>query len=122
MKNHGTSIATVRDSSPLGEHMDIIFIESAKDPQRMIPFVYVNSFKSSTIDGYECFHEFTNAAFDWNFVIVKDVTMTVTQRVTGLPAGPAHPTTRQYVIDQNEIARIIKQFTDDLDNGAYHIE
>ena len=123
MKNHGIRIASVRDSSlpskPIGEHMDIIFIESAKDPQRMIPFVYVNSFKSSTIDGYECFHEFTNAAFDWNFVVVKDVTMTVTQRVTSLPS---YPTTQQHVIDQDEIARILKQFSDDLDNGGYYIE
>jgi hypothetical protein len=126
MKTHGIGIATVRDSSlpikPIGEHMDIIFIESVKDPERMIPFIYVNSFKSATIDGYECFHEFTNAAHDWNFVIVKDVNMIVTQRVTSLPPSLPHPPTLQGVIDQNEIARIIKQFTDDLDNGAYHIE
>jgi hypothetical protein len=125
MENHGIGIATVRDSGlpikPIGEHMDIIFIESVKDPERMIPFIYVNSFKSATIDGYECFHEFTNAAHDWNFVIVKNTTMTVTQRVTSLPPSLPHPTL-QGVIDQNEIARIIKQFTDDLENGAYHIE
>ena len=126
MKTHGIGIATVRDSSlpikPTAEHMDIIFIESVKDPEQMIPFIYVNSFKSATVDGYECFHEFTNAAHDWNFVIVKDVSMIVTQRVTSLPPSLPHPPTLQGVIDQNEIARIIKQFTDDLDNGAYHIE
>jgi hypothetical protein len=126
MKTHGIGIATVRDSSlpikPTAEHMDIIFIESVKDPEQMIPFIYVNSFKSATVDGYECFHEFTNAAHDWNFVIVKDVNMIVTQRVTSLPPSLPHPPTLQGVIDQNEIARIIKQFTDDLDNGAYHIE
>ena len=47
--------------------------------------------------------------------------MTVTQRVTSLPPSLPHPTL-QGVIDQNEIARIIKQFNDDLENGAYHIE
>jgi hypothetical protein len=126
MKTHDIGIATVRDSGlpikPIDEHMDIIFIESVKDPEQMIPFIYVNSFKSATVDGYECFHEFTNAAHDWNFVIVKDVNMIVTQRVTSLPPSLPHPTTLQGVIDQNEIARIIKQFTDDLDNGAYYIE
>ena len=125
MKTHGIGIATVRDSGlpikPIGEHMDIIFIESVKDPDRMIPFIYVNSFKSATIDGYVCSHEFTNAAHDWNFVIVKNTTMTVTQRVTSLPPSLPHPTL-QGVIDQNEIARIIKQFSDDINNGAYHIE
>lgn len=126
-KQHAFSVATIIDSPRSRNHsFDIIFIESSKHQNSMTPFVYTDSFRRSVmgLNGPmhdEIVHTFKNEYTDWSFCIVRTVTINATQRVTSLPTSPVHPTL-QGVIDQNEIARIIKQFTDDLDNGAYHIE
>ncbi len=122
----GMGVATVYEPTNYDMSFDLIFIESAKDSERMIPFVYTQSYLWSddphlTTCSTKIVHEFVNEAIGWKFKI----TSSLTQRVTGMPTGPTHPITLQGVqgaIDQNEIARIIKQFTDDLDSGAYYIE
>jgi hypothetical protein len=122
------AVATIIDTTNPNHHtFDVIFIESGKNTNAMTPFIYTDSFRRSCmgLNGPmmdEIVHIFKNEYTGWSFCIVRTVSINAVQRVTSLPTSPAHPTTHQGVIDQNEIARIIKQFTDDLDNGAYHIE
>ena len=121
----GHHVATVHEPTNYDMSFDLIFIESAKDSERMIPFVYTQSYLWSddphlTTCSTKIVHEFVNEAIGWKFKITSSLTLT--QRVTGMPTGPGNPITLQGAIDKDEIARIIKQFGDDINNGSYHIE
>lgn len=116
------AVATIVDTINLNDHtFDVIFIESGKQTNAMTPFIYTDSFRRSLmgLNGPmhdEIVHMFKNENTGWSFCIVRTVTVNAVQRVTSLPNHG------QFGVDQNEITRIIKQFTDDLDNGAYLIE
>ena len=116
------AVATIVDTINPNHHtFDVIFIESGKNTNAMTPFIYTESFRRSRmgLNGPmydEIVHIFKNEYTGWAFCIVRTVTINAVQRVTSLPNHG------QFGVDQIEIARIIKQFTDDFDNGAYHIE
>lgn len=116
------AVATIVDTINPNHHtFDVIFIESGKNTNAMTLFIYTESFRRSCmgLNGPmhdEIVHIFKNEYTGWAFCIVRTVNINAVQRVTSLPNHG------QFGVDQIEIARIIKQFTDDFDNGAYHIE
>lgn len=110
------AVATIVDGTNPNHHtFDVIFIESGKNTNAMTPFIYTESFRRSRmgLNGPmhdEIVHIFKNEYTGWAFCIVRTVTINAVQRVTSLPDHV------QFGVDQNEITRIIKQFTDNLDD------
>ena len=77
----GHHVATVHEPTNYDISFDLIFIESAKDPERMIPFVYKSSslsYSHPSWDDTTIVHEFVNEAIGWKF----QITSPLTQRVT----------------------------------------
>jgi hypothetical protein len=109
----GHHVATVHEPTNYDMSFDLIFIESAKDPERMIPFVYKSSYlEYQPVDnGTTIVHEFVNEAIGWKF----QITSPLTQRVTPGRGWDSHK------LDPSYIQSIINGFHDDLDNPTYKI-
>ena len=100
----GMHVATVYEPTNYDMSFDLIFIKSAKDSERMIPFVYTQSYLSHGRDGgnvTRIIHEFVNEAIGWKFQITSSLT--------------------QHKLDPSYIQSIINGFRDDLDNPTYKI-
>lgn len=121
-KQHAFSVAKIINWNQQQDNsFDVIFIESGKFKNSMTPFIYIDSFRKYPAEYLkypaqtmhmpdEVVHTFKNEHTGWSFCIVRTVTINAVQRVTSLPNHG------QFGVDQNEIARIIKQFTDNLDD------
>jgi hypothetical protein len=111
----GLRVATVHEPTNYDISFDLIFIESAKDPERMIPFVYNHSYLEyrPSDNGTTIVHEFVNEAVGWKFQITSSLTLT--QLVKPGRGWDSHK------LDPSYIQSIINGFHDDLDNPTYKI-